>query len=143
MKKSTKAIIAICGLVVLSILVFPFVRFVFEMAVTFHDWDKRMKVGKKYMDSLTDKDIQAWIQRSERYLKEDKPTNFNTDVRPVPADLKQLGIIMIDEDTNLVDYVWLGGMDHTELYVERFADANFQVTAVYNNYSNRVIWPKQ
>jgi hypothetical protein len=136
-------IIALCILTILAFIFVFFGRDFFEMLYAFHYWDKQMKIGKKYMDSLTDKDIQVWIRRSENYLKQDNPKDFNTDVRPVPPDLKQLGIVMIDEDTNLIDYVWMGGMDHTDLYVERMADGSFQVTAEYNDYSNHVIWPRQ
>ena len=42
----------------------------------------------------------------------------------------------------MVGYVWAGGMDHCELVVERMADGTFQFTAGYNDYSNKVIWPK-
>jgi hypothetical protein len=44
--------------------------------------------------------------------------------------------------SNEVDYVWVGGMDHTILYVERMTNGSFRLTAEYNNYSNRVIWPR-
>jgi trehalose-6-phosphate synthase len=141
MKIIIKAII-ISGLVILVIVAFPVGRFIFEMISFDHEMEKQMKIGQKYMDSLTDKDIQVWIQRSEKYLKEDDPKDFTTDARPVSVDLQQLGILGIEEDTNWVDYVWVGGMDRTDLSVYRMTNESFQVTAFYNIYSNRVIWPK-
>jgi len=139
MKIIIKAII-ISGLVILVIVAFPVGRFIFEMISFDHDMEKKMKIGQKYMDSLTDKDIQFWIQRSQKYLEEDKPTDFVT--RDAPPDLQQLGMVGIEEETNWVDYVWVGGMDRTDLSVYRMTNGSFQVTAFYNIYSNRVIWPK-
>jgi hypothetical protein len=112
--------------------------------VIFDDSRKEMNAAKKYMDSLTDEDIQGWIQRTKIYLEEDNPTNLPTNTRPVPPDLQQLGITGIEEwDTNEVDYEWLGGMDHTALDVVRVSNGDFQVFAVYTPYSNRMIWPRQ
>jgi hypothetical protein len=143
MKKSRKIITIIIGLVFLIIIGFPFLRFIFEMASFEYDLEKHMKIGQKYLDSLTDKDIQVWIQRSEKYLKDDPTTNtMEWDDKPVPPELEQLKIVDIEVLSNEVDYVWVGGMDHTELDVERMTDGSFQFVAVYNNYSNRVIWPK-
>lgn len=102
---------------------------------------KQMDDVKRYMDSLTDQDIQAWIHRTQTILKEDAPGGFtNWDA---PPDLKRLGITGIDESTNEVDYVWFGGMDNTALDVVLTSNGNFQVFAVYTPYSNRMIWPKR
>jgi trehalose-6-phosphate synthase len=140
MKKSTKAIIAISGLTILIIICFPFLRFIFEMVSFESDLEKHMKIGQKYMDSLTDKDIQVWIQRSQKYLEEDKPTDFVT--KDAPPDLQKLDIVGIEEETNWIDYVWVGGMDRTDLSVKQMTNGSFQVTVFYNIYSNKVIWPK-
>jgi hypothetical protein len=101
-----------------------------------------MLAGQKYMDSLTEKDFQVWTARTQKYLSEFDPNADIIDSKPLPPELKQLKIIRIDENSNSVSYVWMGGMDHTELLAERLADGQFQFTAVYNDYSNRVIWPK-
>jgi len=102
---------------------------------------KQMNGAKKYMDSLTDKDIQAWIQRTQTILKNDAPVEFTN--RDVPPDLRQLGIRGIEENADEVDYVWFGGMDNTALAVERLSNGNFQVVAVYTPYSKKIIWPKR
>src|ERR1700733_11126157 len=141
MKKSTKKIIAISGLVILGIIAFLFARFIFEGAIAIHETKKQINAAKKYMDSLTDKDIQTWIQRSQKLLKEDNPTDFVA--RDAPPDLQQFGIEGIEESTDFVDYVWIGGMGDTSLDVEWMSNGNFQVIAVYTPYSNRVIWPRQ
>jgi hypothetical protein len=130
MNKSTKAIIAISGLAILIIIGFPFLRIFFEVVSFDHDPEKHMKIGQKYMDSLTEKDIQFWIQRSQNYLEEDKPKDFAT--RDASPDLQQLGIVGIEEETNWVDYVWVGGMDRTDLSVYRMTNGSFQVTVFYN-----------
>ena len=101
----------------------------------------QMDEAKRYMDSLTDQEIQAWILRTQTILKEDAPGGFtNWDA---PPDLKRLGITGIDESTNEVDYVWFGGMDNTALDVVLTSNGNFQVFAVYTPYTNRMIWPKR
>ena len=112
LKKSEKAILAISGLALLvfftSPLIVPLAMFTY-----YDDSRKQMSVAKKYMDSLTDKDIQAWIQRSQKYLEEYAPTDFDA-----PPELQQLGISGIEElSSNEIDYVWLGGMDNTALDV--------------------------
>lgn len=144
MKIIIKALIA-SALVILIIISFPVLRFIFEMVSFDNDMEKQMKAGRKYMDSLTDKDIQAWIQRTPQYLKEYDPKTdgIGFGVIDAPPELQKLAIEDICVWSNEVDYAWLGGMDHTELDVRRMDDGGFQVTAVYNNYSNRVIWPKQ
>jgi hypothetical protein len=123
------------GLIVLIVVVI-FGR-VFDIGAS----KKQMNDAKKYMDSLTDKDIQAYIQRTQTILKEDAPGEFTN--RDAPPDLEQLGITGIEEYTDEVDYVWFGGMDNTALAVERMSNGNFQVIAVYTPYSNRMIWPKR
>ena len=42
-----------------------------------------------------------------------------------------------------VRYVWMGGMDHTELEVDRLPDGNFRFIAHYNDDKSEVIWPKR
>jgi hypothetical protein len=95
---------------------------------------------KNTVDSLTDKDVQAWIQRTQYYLK-NPPTNFG--LGPFPPELQKLEIAGIEEQPGEVDYVWLGGMDDTALDVVQASNGDFQVFAVYTPDSNRMIWPKQ
>ncbi|HTV39533.1 MAG TPA: hypothetical protein VMF08_03085 [Candidatus Sulfotelmatobacter sp.] len=102
---------------------------------------EQMHAGKKYMDSLTDKDIQAWIQRAQTDLEKDNPTDFTG--RDAPPDLQKLGMTGIEENSNYIDYMWLGGMNYTALDIQRTSNGDFQVTAVYTPYTNRVIWPRQ
>jgi hypothetical protein len=102
---------------------------------------KQMDAAKKYMDSLTDKDIQAWIQRAKKELKQDNPNGFTN--RDVPPDLRLLGISGIEQQSNEVDYVWFGGTDNTALDFLQISNGDFQVFAVYTPYSNRMIWPER
>ena len=139
MKKSTKVITAICGLVILSIIVSVII---FARAFDIGASKEQMDTAKKYMDSLTDKDIQAWIQRSQKYFTE-SPTNFELGLAPVSPDLQKLGITGIEVNANEVDYVWFGGMDNTALDVVRVGKDDFQVVAQYTPYTNKVIWPRQ
>lgn len=99
-----------------------------------------MDAAKKYMDSLTEKDIQAWIQRAQTDLEADNPMDFTT--RDASPDLQKLGMTGIEENSNYIDYMWLGGMDYTALEVKLISNGVFRVTAIYTPYSNRILWPK-
>jgi hypothetical protein len=127
-------VIFICFLMLLGIGVFVSPIFFYSNPQT--------KAGRKYMDSLTEKDFQVWEDRTKKYLDEYDPKADEVRAKPVPPELKQLKILRISEGSNWVSYVWAGGFDHTELHVEKLSDGQFQFTAVYSDESNRVIWPK-
>jgi len=101
-----------------------------------------MVAGQKYMDSLTEKDFQIWTERTQKYLTNFNQNNWTMKAAAVPPELAELKILRIDEDSNWVNYVWMGGFDHTMLHVERLNNNQFEFTAIYNDESNRVIWPK-
>ena len=142
MKKPIKTGLGILGIILLLVVGWFTLEFVVPMFRLFHDFDKQMAAGRKYMDSLTDKDFQIWSERTQKYLSEFDPKAYPIDAKPVPPDLEQLKIIRIDEGSNWVSYVWIGGMDHTELLVEKLENGGFRFTATYDDESNRVIWPK-
>lgn len=142
MKKPIKIGLGILGVILLLVVGLFTLEFVVPMFRLFHYFDKQMAAGRKYMDSLTEKDFQIWTERTQRYLSEFDPKAYVIGAKPVPPELKQLKIVRIDEDSNWVSYVWMGGMDHTELLVEKLANGSFQFTARYDDESNRVIWPK-
>jgi hypothetical protein len=107
----------------------------------------QMTAGRVYMDSLTEKDFQAWTDRTKKLLSEYEPgTNpigvYGSGSKRIPADLAQLKIIRIDMSENNVSYVWMGGLDHTELRVHRLKDDSFEFVAQYNDENFKVIWPK-
>ena len=111
----------------------------------------QMKVGQKYMDSITEKDIPVWIERTERYLKEYDP-DPNASVigvysshgdKPIPPELEKLKILRIDIAQDHVSYVWLGGLDHTILSVFKTEDGDFRFIGRYNDYNSKVIWPRE
>ena len=101
-----------------------------------------MAAGQKYMDSLTENDIQVLVDRTKKYLDKYDSKADRIDGKAVPTELQQLGISGISIDTNWVSYVWVGGFEHTSLEVERMTDGSFKFTAEYNDESNKVIWPK-
>ena len=142
MKSSGEAGLKVFGVIVLICAGAAFCVYILPMLKTFHVWRQQMLVGQKYMDSLADKDFQMWAERTQKYLSEFDPKAYPIDAKPVPPDLEQLKIIRIDEGSNWVSYVWMGGMDHTELLVEKLENGSFRFTATYDDESNRVIWPK-
>ena len=126
----------ICGLGLFCIHILPVIKM-------FHDARQQMLTGQKYMDLLTEKDFQIWAARTQEYLSDYTSTNWVIETEAVPQDLKKLKITTIYyESSNSVDYVWMGGFDHTMLHVERLPNDQFKFTAIYNDESNRVIWPK-
>jgi len=95
------------------------------------------------MDSLTEKDFKVWIDRTKKYLDEYDPKADMISAKSIPPELKALGIIRIDETTNMVRYMWMGGFDHTGLEVERLSDDTFQFYAGYNDKEGKIIWPRK
>jgi len=143
MKSSTKTGFKIFGVITLICGAVIFCVFILPTMLMFHRWNKQMDAGRKYMNSLTEKDFQVWTERTQKYLSEFDPKAYPIGAKPVPPELQQLKILRIDESTNYVGYVWMGGMDHTALFVKRMTDGGFQFTAMYNDQSNKVIWPRK
>jgi len=103
----------------------------------------QMRVGRAYMDSLTDGDIQNWVNRADALLVEQ--TNIADSVHdvPVPEDLKKLKILAIDVvPPDCVVFKWLGGMDHTGLIVRKGSNGEHTVTARYDDEHVRQLWPR-
>ena len=136
--------LAILGLLVIAIVGIG----VWLYTGPFSVWRHQMATGATYMKSLKDSDVPPWIERTTRLLAEWSPSlhpvgAYGLGGKPVPADLQQLGIIRVDILQDQVRYVWMGGMDHTELEVDRLADGTFRFVAHYNDYKSEVIWPKR
>jgi hypothetical protein len=143
MKKSVKIGLKIFGVAALICGVGLFCIYILPVIKMFHDARQQMLDGQKYMDSLTEEDFQVWTARTQKYLSKFTPTNWVIEAEAIPPDLKELKIISVYcESSNSVDYVWMGGFDHTMLHVERLTNGQFEFSAIYNDESNRVIWPK-
>jgi hypothetical protein len=143
----TRVILIVLALLV-SAIVGIGVWFWFYTDGAFRLWRKQMAIGATYMKSLKDSDAPAWIDRSKHLLSEWNPSLYPVGVygsgsKPIPADLQRLGIVRIDILQDRVDYVWMGGMDHTDLEVDRLPGGTFQFIANYDDYKSEVIWPKR
>jgi len=114
----------------------------FQIVAFFYPMICQMRAGQKYMDSLTDAEIQKWIDRSKEYLAHADPNEHPIGARPVPAELQVLKILRIDLRTNYVVYVWCGGLDHTYMTV-RAKNGDYEVIAGYDDKRSKVIWPKE
>ena len=126
MKSPTKTGLKFFGLVVFVGVAVLFCIYIFPIVCFIHDARRQMTAGAKYMNSLTEKDFQVWIDRTEKFLAEYDPKVGHIGSKPVPPELKQLKILRIDEGTNWVGYVWMGGLDHTELLVRRLEHILFR-----------------
>jgi hypothetical protein len=134
------AVAALLLILAAGFFAWPEIRFVHSLSV-------QMKTGQKHMDSITESDIPAWTSRTEALLKNygtQSAGRHSLEDQSVPADLQQLGILRVDiYDSDTVGYLWLGGMDHTYLEIQRANGSNFIFTAHYNDQTSRVIWPKK
>ncbi len=115
----------------------------------FKVWRGQMANGATYMRSLSESDLPPWVERTKQLLAEWTPGSravvgaYGLGGKPIPVDLQQLGIIRVDISEDQVRYVWMGGMDHTELEVDRLPDGSFRFIAHYNDAQSEVIWPKK
>jgi hypothetical protein len=121
---------------------------IIPMVRLFSFMSKQMKAGQQYMDSIKEKDIPVWIERTKKYLGEYEPNLYpigvySSETKPIPPELSALKILRIDISQDQVDYVWVGGFDHTELQVEKNKNGNFKFIAQYNNHFSKVIWQKE
>jgi hypothetical protein len=147
MTKPAKLVLVLVIVIILGGIIY-FESPVLIMWLLIHSMDSQMSAGQQYMDSITERDIHVWIERTKKYLNEYDPKSdiigvYGSDNNPVPADLKELKILRIDISRDFVNYVWLGGMDHTYLQVQRNEQGDFKITVNYNDYSSKVIWPKE
>jgi len=59
----------------------------------FHLWHAQMAAGQTYMDSLTEKDIQVWTERTKTLLSEQKPTQgigaYGVGEKPIPSENRE------------------------------------------------------
>ena len=130
----------VVGLAVIEVIPYAASRLLF--APVHADIRAQMDAGRVYMDSLTEKDIPVWIERTEKLLSE-HPDSVSNGTKPISPDLLKLKIKNIKVDENAVSYVWMGGLAHTELQIHRLKGGSFQFVAYYNDARSRVIWPKE
>jgi len=136
MKRIAKIILGAVGLTVVvgvgSLVLFAW-WFVHPVVV-------QTRAGRTYMNSLNEKDIQQWVDRSKLYLINYVPRAHPTNSVPIPPELKALKIVRIYVWKDTVWYLWVGGLDHTALEVKRLHDDAFEVTAIYSDEESKVIW---
>lgn len=132
---------------VIGLIFFSYVLFqAFSIFYLVSHWSNDMAVGRKYMDSLSERDFEVWEKRTKGFLSEYSPKGASIggdgDSNPVPDDLARLGIIRISIRKDEVAYIWMGGMDHTALVVDRKSNGNFSFYAQYDDEHGRQLWPR-
>src|SRR5262245_20015338 len=114
MGKKIKIAIGVFGGIVLLVVVL----LVGGFYLFFHSMSEQMETGRKVMDSIPAADFPVWIERSQKFISQGPSDTTIQDTDPrMPAELKQMKIIGIDIGTDYVAYVWMGGMDRTNLEV--------------------------
>ncbi len=150
MKKKTKIILIILIMAVVSGFLFIVGPICFLIG---HTEYQMRKVGN-YFDSITEENVPVWIERTEKYLQQydlnslNDPNSWGVGINilygeHVPTDLKELGIIEIYIQEDSVEYIWIGGFEHTSLEIKKDGKRGFIFTAKYNNFKSKVIWPKE
>jgi hypothetical protein len=130
----------VVGLGVIEVIPYAASRLLF--APVHAQFRAQMDAGRVYVDSLTEKDIPVWIERTEKLLSE-HPASVSVGTKAIPPDLLKLKIIKVNVGVNVVCYAWMGGLDHTELQIHRLETGSFQFVAQYNDGRSKVIWPKE
>jgi hypothetical protein len=88
MKGSTKTGLKIFGLVIFIGVAWLTYAYIFPIAGLIYYGNRQMKAGQKYMDSLTERDVQVWVNRTKKYLAEFDPKADMIGSKPVPPELK-------------------------------------------------------
>ena len=135
------------ALVIFGILVMTIATIIWS-GCPFQYFRAQMATGRAYMDSMTEEDFRVWTDRTKKLLSEYEPGSggigaYGLKSKTIPPDLRELQIIRIDTGKDHVCYVWMGGLDHTELQVRRMKGGDFQFIAHYDDSKSRVIWPKE
>lgn len=105
----------------------------------------QMEKGAAYINSLSEADLQQWTVRTQSLIEEFSPDQATIELvsGEIPPDLAQLGIIRVDIAPRSVRYVWLGGMDHTDLLVTKNDAGLFEIHANFNDETPEVrLWPR-
>jgi hypothetical protein len=93
----------------------------------------QMVRGVNCMNSIKNSDFPYWINHTKYFLQSSTSNELHEIFEDIPKDLKDKGITRIDVEATTVRYVWLGGMDHTYLEVEKGDDGAFRFHANYND----------
>jgi len=103
---------------------------------------------RAYMNGLSSNDIEQLIRRSEALLMQGQgvpnPEDAFREPRilysdgssthpPIPNEFSEMRVLNIIVTANAVCYVWMGGMDHTNLLVKRDKTGNWTVDAYFSD----------
>ncbi|MBU4461132.1 MAG: hypothetical protein KJ579_11230 [Verrucomicrobia bacterium] len=107
----------------------------------------QMRAGKRYMSSLTERDVPQWVQRTDDLLLRFGKSNDVVFLsgKDIPAELQSIGIQRIDVEAGTfrrVCYLWVGGFDHTLLSVERKTNGTYTICARFDDENREQVWPK-
>jgi hypothetical protein len=113
-------------------------RVAWPFVVYFRFGISQFNAGKAELDSLTPEKLKVWAARSEELWAKHGKADYDVGVyglgrRPIPRELAEIKIIRIDIGEDLIEYVWVGGMDHTSLIVEKGSDGLLSFTAQYDD----------
>lgn len=130
MKKAIIITVVLGLLVLAGAVLAPPAIFIYRMS-------RQMDAGRAVLDALTEPELELWLARSEALWKKFEGHYdmgvYHDGIRPLPSDLAALKLIRIDVYDDSIYYVWVGGMDHCSLIVERKSDGYAYFTAEYSD----------
>jgi hypothetical protein len=106
---------------------------------------QQMQIGRTYIDSIDEQKCYEWIERTRGLISKYGPAGSPIELvdSSLPDDLKAIGLVRVDIEEDGVRYVWMGGMDHTNLYVRKNNSNEFEIFANYDDAtSESKLWPK-
>jgi hypothetical protein len=129
------SLIAIASGYFVYTVVFPIGLLIFSMSA-------QMNAGQAVLKGLTPEKLKIWADRSQSFWANTSKADYGMGVygigkKPIPVELAALKIIRIDIEEDSIEYVWLGGMDHTYLYIEKERHGNLHFYAQYDDETRK------
>ena len=118
-----------------------------QMVLGFAYWSAKMWQGKRYLRSLSQEEKLEWIRDADALLKVDSLRSKcigavkKNDSLFLPK-YKRLGVIRVDVCGDRVNFMWMGGFDHTGLYIRKDKLGAMRMTVGFNDYERQEIYPE-
>lgn len=139
------AVLAVLAAVASGILLIAYRSKIEQIGALVKASKRQMQIGRTYIDSLDEQKCYEWIERTKGLIAKYGPVGSPIKLvdSSLPEDLKAIGLVRVDIEENGIRYVWMGGMDHTNLYVRKNNSDEFEILANYDDATPEItLWPK-
>lgn len=142
-----KKILALVMIPPLVLILLVFVRpGIFSMTM-FHVMSKNMVKGQEYLYQMDEDELKKLLIDANTFRNDSSLTAIGFGAlslindNGIPPKYRERGIIRIDVRRNRVSYIWMGGFDHTCLYITFEGDKVIRIGAGYNDHSGQKYYP--